>query len=268
MTRAVFGIASLVALFAVTIAAQSERPATAARTLVAVFAHPDDETMAGPLLAHYGRQADVTVYLVIASNGERGVMRHAGIPAGDELARVRVKEAECAARAFDARSPILLGFPDGGLTQAQVLATLAGKLESVIRETGPDAIVTWGPDGGYGHADHRLISALVTQIVQAGDVTPNLYYAELPKSGLNPEFLASLRFPAPFRPVADEHLNVRVPYTAEDLAVARTALACHRSQFTPETMDTLISLTQRVNGGIQYLRAWNGGAPRADLFLR
>ncbi|MCC7009540.1 MAG: PIG-L family deacetylase [Acidobacteria bacterium] len=248
--------------------AQQQPASSRPQTLVAVFAHPDDETMAGPLLAHYGRQAGTAVHLVIVTNGEKGVMPHAGIPAGDELAKVRIEEAECAASALGAHRPMLLGFPDGGLTQAQALATIAGQLETALRDLAPDAIVTWGPDGGYGHADHRIVSALVTQIVQTGAATPNLYYAELPKSGLNPEFLASLRFPAPFRPVDDGFLNVRVPYTAEDLAVARRALGCHASQFTAQTMDTLMSLTQRVNNGVQYLRAWNGGPARSDLFGR
>jgi LmbE family N-acetylglucosaminyl deacetylase len=160
-----------------------------------------------------------------------------------------------------------MAFPDGGLNQAQTLAQFATKLEQVIREIGPDAIVTWGPEGGYGHPDHRLVSAVVTQIVQTGAVTPNLLYAALPKSGLRPELLASLKFPAPFRPTVDDQLNVRVPYTPDAAARARTALGCHASQFTTQTMDTISSLTDQVNRGISYLRGWAGGAPRQSVFL-
>ena len=149
-----------------------------------------------------------------------------------------------------------------------MLSAIVAKLEQVIRDVAPDAILTWGPEGGYGHPDHRLVSAVVTQIVQTGAVTPNLLYPSLPKSGLRPELLAGLKFPTPFRPTADEHLNVRVAYTADDGARARTALGCHASQFTPQTMDLLSTLTQQINNNVAYLRRWNGGAPGDDVFPR
>ena len=257
---------SAVVLTLFTLPTYGQNASTSERRLLAVFAHPDDETMAGPLLARYARERNVAVHLVTVSNGERGVMPFANIPAGDQLAAVRVEEAACAATALGTRSPVLLGFPDGGLNQSQVLSELAAKLELVIKEIAPHAIVTWGPEGGYGHPDHRLISAVVTQVVQAGDVTANLLYAALPRSGLRPELLTTLKFPSPFRPVADDQLNVRVPYTADDAGKARTALGCHTSQFTPQTMDMIGSLTEQVNRGVAYLRSWNGGTPRQTVF--
>jgi LmbE family N-acetylglucosaminyl deacetylase len=249
---------------------QSAQPApqraAGGRTLLGVFAHPDDETMAGPLFARYARQADTTVYLAIATNGEKGVTPFAKIPAGEPLAAARMKEAACAARTLGAQAPILFGAPDGGLADTRMLAELAAKIEKTIRDLKPDAIVTWGPDGGYGHPDHRLVSALVTQVVQEGDVTPRLYYAALPKSGFQADALKTLQFSAPFRATADERLNMRVAYTPEDAEKARKALACHASQFTPEAMAQISALTQAINNGTQYLRAWAGGPARTDLF--
>ncbi|MBI2536668.1 MAG: PIG-L family deacetylase [Gemmatimonadetes bacterium] len=55
-------------------------------TLVAVFAHPDDERIVGPLLARYAREGH-EVYLVIATDGRKGVREHAGVPAGDSCGR-------------------------------------------------------------------------------------------------------------------------------------------------------------------------------------
>ena len=89
-------------------------PERSAPTLVAVFAHPDDESFVSPVLARYAREG-VRVYLVIATDGSQGVASHAGIPAGDSLAAIRVREARCSARELGLQEPIMLGLPDAGL---------------------------------------------------------------------------------------------------------------------------------------------------------
>jgi LmbE family N-acetylglucosaminyl deacetylase len=250
--------------------AHAQAPAAVApsRTLLAVFAHPDDETIVGPLLAHYARQAHTRVYLAIVTNGDKGVTPFANIPAGEPLAAARRKEAACACEALGVQPPILLELPDAGLSSIQTLFEASTKLKKVIGDVRPDAIVTWGPDGGSGHPDHRLVSAVVTQIVQEGEATPLLYYAGLPKSRLDADAVKELRFPAPFGSVADERLNARVPYSADDAARAQKALACHKSQFTPQAMELMTTLTQRIHDGTMHLRSWAGGAQRTDLFDR
>lgn len=250
------------------IQAQGVPAKAATRALVAVFAHPDDETIVGPLLAHYAAEAGTNVHLVILTNGDKGVTPFAGVPGGPELAAVRRKEAECSAAALGAEKPVLLDFPDGGLSSNRVLAEATAALTSALRDLQPDAIVTWGPDGGYGHPDHRLVSALVTEIVQAGVVPATLHYAGLPKSRLEAQDMQSLRFPAPFAPVLDELLTTRVPYTAADAERARASLACHASQFTPEAMKLISTLTERIHDGVMHLRPWSGGPTRSDVFDR
>lgn len=267
LSRAVLttATAACLALPATVALAQSPAPA---RTVLAVFAHPDDETIAGPVLAHYGSAPNTRVFMAIVTNGDKGVMPFANIPAGEQLAAVRTKEATCSADALGAQPPILLGFPDGGLASVQVLTSAAAKLRAVLDEIRPDAIVTWGPDGGYGHPEHRLVSAVVTEIVQAGYTSAPLYYAGLPKSRLQSDGVKVLRFPAPFKPVLDDVLNVRVPYTPADAARARKSLECHVSQFTPATMATIATLTEQIHGGEMHLRHWAGGPARTDLFER
>jgi len=238
------------------------------RTLLAVFAHPDDETIAGPLLAHYASAPNTRVFIALITNGEKGITPFARIPAGQTLVDVRAQEATCSSAALGAQPPILLGFPDGGLVSMQTLSAATARLKTLLAEIRPDAIVTWGPDGGYGHPDHRLVSAMVTEVVQAGDTTARLYYAGLPKSRLHSDEIKALRFPAPFKPVLDDVLNVRVPYTASDAARARKSLECHASQFSPETMALLSKLTEQVNAGQMHLRHWAGGDARADVFDR
>jgi LmbE family N-acetylglucosaminyl deacetylase len=254
----------ITAAAAVSLAQAPTAPASG-RTLLAVFAHPDDETVVGPLLAHYAKEG-VTVHLVLATSGDQGVTPFAGIPAGDQLAAARVKEAQCAAAALGVQPPVMLGLPDGGLADTALLATFATGLTGIITELSPDAIVTWGAEGGYGHPDHRLVGAVVTQIVQAGDTNAALYYAGFPKSALQPGVIAQLPFAAAFRPVADEYLNVRVRYDPDAAARATTALRCHVSQFAPETMEQLSAMSEQMLKGTAWLRSWNGGPSKASLF--
>lgn len=107
------------------------------RTLLAVFAHPDDETIAGPLLAHYANRPNTRVFIALVTDGGRGVTPFAGIPAGEKLAAARAKEATCACAALGAQPPILLGFPDGALAQMQTFAAATARLRSVLAESVP-----------------------------------------------------------------------------------------------------------------------------------
>lgn len=243
-------------------------PAQEPRRLLAVFAHPDDEIFAGPLLAAYARRG-VKVHLVIVTDGEKGTNAHAFIPAGAELAKVRAEEARCSCRALGIEPPILLGFQDGELGQATKppggpLAKVAGEIGRIFKELRPDAVVTWGPEGGYGHPDHRLVGAVVTQLVQAGaEGAPRaLVYPGFPKD----------RFPAkspgnvPWSPTDPQFLTVRVPYEAADLAATRAGLVCHKSQFRAEEVEPLTAFMDQVLGGRAYLRPWFGAASGDDLF--
>jgi LmbE family N-acetylglucosaminyl deacetylase len=142
----------------------------ASKTLVAVFAHGDDEGTAAPLLARYAREG-VRVHLVIATDGAQGGA-HTSIPRGPELARVRSDEARCAADALGIHPPILLGFPDAQLgnyaDEPARLFRLTQRVHEELQRLSPDAVITWGPDGATGHPDHRLVSSVVTQLVRAG----------------------------------------------------------------------------------------------------
>ena len=152
------------------------RPRTDSRTLLAVFAHPDDETSVGPLLARYAREG-VTVYLAIATDGQKGVREHAGIPAGAELAAKRAGEARCACQALGIEPPILIGLEDGAMAQEENKAALVREVTRLFAELKPDAVITWGPDGLSGHTDHRIVSAIVTEVYQAAEDPPGqLYY--------------------------------------------------------------------------------------------
>src|SRR5213078_1770958 len=99
--------------------------------VLAVFAHPDDERVVGPLLSRLAREGRET-HLVIATDGSKGVRDFAHIPAGAQLAVARTKEAQCAANRLGVRQLHILGLPDGGLASFNVLAKLRSGLAAII----------------------------------------------------------------------------------------------------------------------------------------
>jgi LmbE family N-acetylglucosaminyl deacetylase len=151
-----FVVVALVATVPLSAQAQATRP------LVAVFAHPDDERVIGPLLSRLAREGRET-HLVIATDGAKGVRDFAQIPAGAELAAARAKEASCAANRLGVRQLHLLGLPDGGLASFDVLGRLRSALAEIVDSLEPAGIISFGPEGGTGHPDHRLVGNVVTQ---------------------------------------------------------------------------------------------------------
>ena len=255
------------ALLLILSAAPSASPAEGPHTLLAVFAHPDDETLVAPLLAAYARRG-ARVQLAIVTDGEKGTQAHAAIPAGPELAKVRAEEARCSCRALGIEPPILLGFKDGELGKQSrppwvPLAEVQAELAKLLARARPDAVITFGPEGAYGHPDHRLVGAVVTQLVQAGaDGAPaRLFYPGLPKDRL-PQREGGI----PWSPTDPQFLTVRVPYEAADLAASRAALTCHKSQFRAEEVEPLTQFMAQVLGGRVCLRPWFGAAKADDVF--
>ena len=130
--------------------------------LLAVLAHPDDESLGfGGTLARYAVEG-VETYLVTATRGEAGRFGSLG-KSGDpaEVGRVREAELRAAAGVLGIREVSILGYPDGAVDQvASAIAIRA--IASHIRRIQPHVIVTFGPEGGYGHPDHIAVSQLTT----------------------------------------------------------------------------------------------------------
>jgi LmbE family N-acetylglucosaminyl deacetylase len=126
--------------------------------LLAVFPHPDDETLGlGSTLARYSAEG-VETYLVCATRGERGWFESQGPDPGLEgVARIREAELRCAAEHLGIQEVSFLDYIDGDVDRADP-DEIIGKLVSHIRRIRPQVIVTFGPDGAYGHPDHIALS--------------------------------------------------------------------------------------------------------------
>jgi len=242
----------------------------APRTLLAVFAHPDDETFVGPVLARYAREG-AKVYLAIATKGEKGVNDRAGIPAGDPLAKTRREEATCACRQLGIEAPLFFELNDGELGAmtsplGRNIQAVADKVEDLIGRLHPQAIVTWGPEGGYGHPDHRLVSDAVTQAIQSRKSDVKLFYAgmSLEQAKVLNTVWASTGFM--WHASDESYLTVRVPVSNADLAAYHRALECHKSQFSTEDMQKLEKALDTAWEQGVWFRPWFGSADSKDLF--
>ena len=126
--------------------------------LLAIFPHPDDETLGlGSTLARYAAEG-VETYLICATRGERGWFESEGPDPGLEgVARIREAELHCASEHLGIQEVSFLDYIDGDVDQAKPEEIIA-KLVTHIRRIKPNVVVTFGPDGAYGHPDHIALS--------------------------------------------------------------------------------------------------------------
>ncbi len=137
------------------------------RRLLAVFAHPDDETFGvGGTLAFYARQG-VEVYLVCATRGEVGEAP-TGLHGFSSIGEMREDELRHAASVLGLKQVYFLGYRDSGMPgspdnhhpQALVAAPVghvARQVARYIRRIRPEVVITFDPIGGYHHPDHIAI---------------------------------------------------------------------------------------------------------------
>jgi LmbE family N-acetylglucosaminyl deacetylase len=135
-----------------------------------VLAHPDDESLGtGGALAKCATEG-VATYLVTATRGERGRFGDSKESPGPEIVgKAREAELLAAAKELGIREVSFLDYLDGALDQVDT-AEAIGRIASHLRRVKPQVVITFGPDGAYGHPDHIAISQLTTAaIVCAAD---------------------------------------------------------------------------------------------------
>jgi len=260
--------------------------------LMCVLAHPDDESLGtGGALALSAAEG-IATYLVTATRGERGRFGDAVTrPAPDVVGRTREAELRAAAEELGLREVCFLDYPDGaldGVDAAEAIARIAGHL----RRVRPQVVVTFGPEGAYGHTDHIAISQFTTAAVVAA-ADPSWHLAGGPAE---PHRVSKLYFIAwsAAKWAAYQAALKRLVVTVDgeerhvapwpDWAITTLldtsrvwpavwrAVSCHKTQMaTYERLATLADEHQRALWGTQeFYRAFssvNGGRAReTDLF--
>ena len=140
-------------------------------SLLAVFAHPDDEIFHGGMLMHLS-QRGVRVTLVCATNGDAG-KTHPSVGAVDDLGALRIDELKLSCHRLAIDPPVLLGFHDSARGERQrhddprALANVdmlevEAAIRRVIEDVTPHVILTFDPHGGYYHPDHLAVQRAAT----------------------------------------------------------------------------------------------------------
>jgi len=202
------------------------------RTLLGVWAHPDDEAyLSAGLMAQFRRRGD-RVVVVTATLGERGTSDPEAWPP-QRLALHRQRELYQALSAVGVDEIRLLGFGDGECTWADGTDLIAGHIADVK----PDLIVTFGPDGMTGHPDHRAVSRWTTDAWISTAPETTLWYATLDAEfhrswgALNDHIGLWAEQPQP-PCTADSELALRLALDDELLDRKMAALQAHASQTT------------------------------------
>jgi N-acetyl-1-D-myo-inositol-2-amino-2-deoxy-alpha-D-glucopyranoside deacetylase len=156
----------------------TETGALHGHSLLAVMAHPDDESLAcGGTLALCARRGARTAVLCL-TRGEHGADTD---PAATKArATVRTAELHAAAAALGISDLVVLDYEDGFLPWVDA-AALERDIRHVIDRLAPDVVVTFDEDGLYWHPDHVAVHERTTAAVSAIEVRPPvLYYVTMP----------------------------------------------------------------------------------------
>ncbi len=206
------------------------------KIIMAVFAHPDDELSVGPILSKYAREG-AKVHLVTVTDGRYGTGQ-TNLKPGKELVELRVKEINRSASFLGIEKPILLGYHDqlklkeGYFGHVPYMQDLMRDLDSLMTKIKPDVIITWGPDGGSNHMDHRIVGASISQVYlsKIWEKTKSFYYVATPSSHIINKDETLLRG------VDDSFLTMQIPFTEKDRENTIKALNSYKTQFSPEVM--------------------------------
>ncbi len=252
-------------------------------SLLAVFAHPDDESLAcGGLLARCA-ECGVRLSLLCLTHGEHGPGQdHEHGPRHDRarLRDTRATELGDAARVLGIRDVVLLDHEDGMLPWIDG-ARLEADILGAIRRFRPQVVVTFDEDGLYWHPDHIAVHERTTAVVaRLGAAGPALRYVSMPAGRMRaivdaaskspesgdepPRLVLGVADADAFGSMAPE--PTLVVEAGEFAGRKLAALRCHRTQLDGSALEYLNELdAERLLGTEHYRRAVVGS--RNDVFI-
>ncbi len=234
------------------------------RTLVFVHAHPDDEALLTAGTMARAVAEGQRVVLVVATDGGAGLTSSA---LAVDLALLRTHELEESCLAIGVHRLAWLGYADSGLDgKAEVapggpaplcsvpVEESASVLAAILLEEAADVLVTYDPNGGYGHPDHVRVHELGVRAAELAG-TPRVFETTVPRDLLLRGIRLAARvyrFPPEFDPTSFERaftastdITHRVD-VRRYLVAKRASMAAHASQATADAGDRTLAAFLRM----------------------
>lgn len=230
--------------------------------LLIILAHPDDEIGVAGTAAHYAAMG-VEVGLICATKGEAGEISDPALATPENLAEVREAELRCSCDLIGIRHLFMLGYCDSGMqgTPANEKSTafiqakdedVQHKLVRLFRQFRPDTVITFEPNGWYGHPDHIATGKHATAayyLCSSADAFPDagavwrpsiLYHAVMRRSQFKGVATAARElgidlggfedFPINEPDPVEEQITHQVDVTGQ-LELKWRVMDCHQTQF-------------------------------------
>ncbi|PYE50419.1 PIG-L deacetylase family protein [Deinococcus yavapaiensis] len=249
-------------------------------SLLAVFAHPDDEALrCGGTLAHYAAQG-ARITLVCATRGEAGRVTDPSLGHVEDVAALREQELKDACAHLGIGEPVFLGYHDSGrgerLRRDDPLATInvdlweiEARILEVIARVQPHVMLTFDPHGIYGHPDHLIVHRAATAAFYSSGClekpVQRLYYTAQTRSEMQ-RMQGSLGVLAGLDPdtygVSDCTVAVRVG-VSRYAPQKRRALYAHRTQTGP--LSTLGTMPDEVTKNAYEYETFSLGGSRTTV---
>lgn len=226
------------------------------QSLLAVFAHPDDETFRpGGTLALLA-QSGVSVDVLTFTRGEAGSCGSPPLCTPDELPIVRERELHCACQVLGVHPPRLLDYADGQLQQVSQ-EQMIKRVVSTIQEVKPQILLSFGPDGLSKHPDHIAVGRFAAEGFRRVDEVLALYTLAVPRS-----LAENLNMPQ-VCPVPDEAITLTVDISSV-WAKKMAALRCHATQWSSSPIASASEERRQLFLGREYFVRMLSRCPDRD----
>lgn len=225
--------------------------------LLALFAHPDDETYrAGGLLALLA-QNGVRVHIVTTTRGEAGAIGASDVNTSEPLSVIREKELRCACQALNLEPPVVWDFPDGGLAEIDPEIIIQRAL-LLMHEIQPQVVLSFGPDGLSGHPDHIAIGDIASAVFARYQKAAALYQLAVPVSVVQRLGMNQIRA------VPDSQITLAVDVTSVWEA-KKKAIYCHATQVASSPILVQSEDRQRQFLGAEHFVRAAASDPNSDF---
>jgi LmbE family N-acetylglucosaminyl deacetylase len=217
--------------------------------LLAIFAHPDDESFrAGGTLAILADQG-VRVNVLTMTRGQAGSCGDPPVCSQEELPQIREAELRCACDSLGIQPPVIWDHEDGKLSEVNE-KNMIEKIIDLINEQQPEILLTWPSDGLSGHPDHVIASRLVTKAFETtrqhhANGLDSLYYMAVPSS------LAEKFNTMNLHSVSDDEIHLAIdvlPVWEKKMK----AIRCHQTQISESPILSQSDEIQRQFLGTEY----------------